>query len=250
MIVIAHRGASAYAPEHTIAAYDLAIEMAADYIEQDLQMSRDGELVVMHDSILDRTTSCSGLVIDRTLEELERCDAGLWFGPEFRDARIPTLRALFARYGHSTSYYIETKEPGAAPGMEEALLRLIREFGLRDAAVEKWQVLIQSFSRDSLLKIHSLDAALPLVQLIEDDQTSAKIRALLPDISSYAIGIGPARTSVDAPLVDAVHDEALVIHPYTVNVPADMKRMIALGVDGMFTDCPDRLRALLLQERS
>jgi glycerophosphoryl diester phosphodiesterase len=250
MIVVAHRGASAYAPEHTVPAYDLAIEMAADYIEQDLQMTSDGVLVVMHDASLDRTTSCSGLVIDRTLSELAQCDAGSWLSPEFQGTRIPTLRELFERYGRHASYYIETKNPAEAPGMEAALLALIDEFELRTAAVEQWQVLIQSFSRDSLLKIHRLDPELPLIQLIEDDRSSEQIRALLPDIGAYAVGIGPARTSVDMALVDAAHDRGLVIHPYTVNLPQEMKRLIALGVDGMFTDCPDRLRELLAQDGS
>jgi glycerophosphoryl diester phosphodiesterase len=106
-------------------------------------------------------------------------------------------------------------------------------------------VLIQSFSRDSLLKIRGLDPQLPLIQLIEDDQDSLAIRAQLSGVRTYAVGIGPARTSVDAALVDAAHDVGLVIHPYTVNEAAEMKRMIALGVDGMFTDYPDRLKALL-----
>lgn len=249
MIVIAHRGASAYAPEHTIAAYDLAIEMAADYIEQDLQMTSDGVLVVMHDATLDRTTSCSGLVIERALHELEPCDAGSWFSHDFRGARIPTLRELFERYGKTARYYIETKNPDEAPGMEAALLALISEFGLRDGAVEKWQVLIQSFSRDSLLKMRRLDPELPLIQLVADDQGSDLIRAQLTDIRGYAVGIGPARASVDSALVDAVHDQGLVIHPYTVNEPAEMRRLMALGVDGMFTDCPDRLRELLPAQR-
>lgn len=245
MIVIAHRGASGYAPEHTFSSYDRAIAMRADYIEQDLQMTRDGVLVVMHDATLDRTTSCTGSVIEKTLAELADCDAGAWFGTEFRGVRIPTLRAVFERYGRAANYYIETKNPEEAPGMEAALLALINEFELRAEAVEKWQVLIQSFSRASLIKIQSMDAALPLIQLIENDRDSGAIRAQLDHIRRYAVGIGPARVSVDASLVDAAHDVGLVVHPYTVNEAAEMKRMIALGVDGMFTDYPDRLKELL-----
>lgn len=245
MIIIGHRGASGYAPEHTLASYDLAIELGVDYIEQDLQMTSDGVLVVMHDPRLDRTTDGHGNVIDHTLEEVKRCDAGRWFGDKFVGARVPTLRELFERYGKTVNYYIETKNPEEAPGMEEALLALINEFDLHQGAVERWQVLIQSFSRASLLKIRSLDPRLPLIKLIEKKYDSVEIREQLPDIHTYAVGIGPERNSVDAALVDDAHAHGLVLHPYTVNEIDDMKRLIALGVDGMFTNYPDRLKALL-----
>ena len=245
MIVIAHRGASGHAPEHTFPSWDLALEMGADYLEQDLQMTSDRELVVLHDPTLDRTTSGSGDVSAHTLEQIKRLDAGSWFARKFAGTAVPTLREVFERYGTRANYYIETKNPADAPGMEDKLFALINEFGLRDGAVAKWQVLIQSFSRESLAKIKELDAGLPLIQLIEKEFTSEQIREQLQDIHSYALGIGPSRVSVDTQLVDAVHDYGLVIHPYTVNDEAGMKRMIALGVDGMFTDYPDRLRQLL-----
>lgn len=212
-------------------------------------MTRDGVLVVMHDPTLDRTTSCTGPVIEKTLSEIRDCDAGSWFAPQFKSARVPTLREVFERYGQSANYYIETKNPDEAPGMEEALLALIDEFGLRAGAVERWQVLIQSFSRESLLKIRSLDAELPLIQLIGKEHDSAAIRASLAEIHTYAVGIGPARVSVDAALVAAAHETALHIHPYTVNEDAELRRMIALGVDGIFTDFPDRLKPLLINRQ-
>lgn len=245
MIIIAHRGASGYAPEHTFAAWDLALEMGADYLEQDLQLTSDGELIVMHDPTLERTTSGTGQVMAHTLAQIQQLDAGSWFAPQFADERVPALREVFQRYDSRARYYIETKNPEDAPGMEEKLLALIGEFGLRAGAVENWQVLIQSFSRASLVKIRKLDAELPLIQLVEKELTSAEMRAQLPDIHEYAVGIGPACTSVDDQLVEAAHDYGLVIHPYTVNEEPEMKRMIALGVDGMFTDHPDRLRQLM-----
>ena len=245
MIIIGHRGASGHAPEHTIPSYDRALEIGVDYIEQDLQMTREGTLVVMHDPTVDRTTSGTGLVIEKSLDEIKQLDAGSWFAPEFAGATVPTLRELFERYGIKANYYIETKNPGEAPGMEEALLAMIEEFGLREGAIERWQVLIQSFSRDSLLKIRRLDPKLPVIQLIEKEYDSAAIRAQLDTIRSYAVGIGPSRVSVDAALVEAVHAQGLVIHPYTVNEPAEIERMIALEVDGIFTDFPDRAHAVM-----
>ena len=239
MIVIGHRGASGHAPEHTIPSYDRAIEIGVDYIEQDLQMTSDGVLVVMHDPTLDRTTSGTGPVIEKSLAEVKQLDAGSWFSPQFAGTRVPTLRELFEKYGKHANYYIETKNPAEAPGMEEALIGLIDEFDLRAGAIETWQVLIQSFSRESLIKIRRLDPKLPVIQLIESRYDSAAIRVQLDGIRSYAVGIGPSRLSVDAPLVEAVHAEGMVIHPYTVNEPAEMRRMQDLEVDGIFTDFPD-----------
>ena len=238
MIVIGHRGASGYAPEHTIPSYDLAMKLGVDYIEQDLQMTSDGTLVVMHDPILDRTTTGSGPVIEHTLAEIKQFDAG-------DGATVPTLREIFERYGHKANYYIETKNPEEAPGMEEKLVALINEFDLRQGAVDRWQVLIQSFSRESLLKIKGMDAELPLIQLIVKEMSSAEIRAELDVMKTYAVGIGPSRVSVDRELVEAVHEHGLHIHPYTVNDVDEMRRLIDLGVDGMFSDFPDRLKALL-----
>ena len=245
MIIIGHRGASGHAPEHTIPSYDLAIRIGVDYIEQDLQMTKDGVLVVMHDPTLSRTTDCRGNVIDKTLAEIKQCDAGRWFDERFVGTRVPTLRELFERYGKTVNYYIETKNPHEAPGMEEALVDLMQQFDLIDLAIEKWKVLIQSFSTESLMKMHAMNNRLPFIKLIENTLTSADIRAQLSEIRTYAVGIGPSRVSVDAALIEAVHDAGLVIHPYTVNEPDDMKRMIALGVDGMFTDYADRLHQVL-----
>jgi glycerophosphoryl diester phosphodiesterase len=259
---IGHRGASGYAPEHTIPAYDLALEMGADYIEIDLQMTKDGVLVAMHDDTLDRTADapegvpkrfCSGPVIKRTLEQIKMCDAGSWFNEaypqyaseEYVGLQIPTLEEIFQRYGTSVNYYIETKNPEAAPGMEEELLRLMEEYNLIEPAAQDWQVLIQSFSAESLMKIHGMNSSLPLIQLYSSTETSESIQASLVQVSTYAVGIGPSMTDVDAALVEAAHALCLDVHPYTVNETADMQAMIDLGVDGMFTNFPDRLDALL-----
>jgi glycerophosphoryl diester phosphodiesterase len=262
---VGHRGASGYAPEHTIPAYDLALEQGADYIEIDLQMTKDGVLVAMHDDTLDRTADapegvpkrfCSGPVIKRTLEQIRMCDVGSWFNEanpqyaseEYVGLQVPTLEEIFERYGTSVNYYIETKNPEAAPGMEEELLRLMDEYGLIEPAAEDWQVLIQSFSAESLQKIHALEPSLPLIQLFSSTETSESIQASLAEVSTYAVGIGPSKTDVDAALVEAAHALCLDVHPYTVNETAEMEALIDLGVDGMFTNFPDRLEDVLGKE--
>ena len=257
VLVLGHRGASGHAPEHTLASYDLAIAMGADYIEQDLQLTKDGVLVVLHDPTLDRTArgprgNCTGLVIEKTLEQLRTCEVGSWFNqayPQYARAEyaglpIPTLEEVFARYRHRVNYYIETKNPEEAPGMEEALVALLDRYNLRGSAERRDQVLVQSFSQASLVKLHALAPDMPLIQLVPNIG-SAAIRARLDAVREYAVGIGPSKGAVDQALVDAAHARCLDVHPYTINETAEMQKFLALGVDGMFTNFPDRLNALL-----
>ena len=254
---VGHRGASGSAPEHTIASYDLALKRGADYIEQDLQLTSDGVLVAMHDETLDRTArgpaeNCTGKVSDHTVAQIKTCDVGRWFNeahpeaarPEYVGLRIPTLEEVFRRYGRKVNYYIETKSPESSDHMEERLLELLDEYELRAPSAARWQVLIQSFSPPSLIKMHQLDPSLPLIQLLPGG-TSATNPALLPAIEQYAVGVGPTAASVDAAMVDAAHARCLSVHPYTVNDPAEMQRLIDAGVDGMFTNFPEQLDALL-----
>jgi glycerophosphoryl diester phosphodiesterase len=250
---IGHRGASGHAPEHTIPAYDLALQQGADYIEIDLQLTSDGVLVALHDKTLNRTADapegvperyCRGPVSKKTLEQIKMCDVGSWFSPEYAGQQIPTLEEIFELYGTSVNYYIETKNPDAAPGMEEELLRLMEEYGLIEPAAEDWQVLIQSFSAESLMKIHELEPSLPLIQLYWSG-SSKTIQRDLEAASAYAVGIGHYKKDVDANLVAAAHELCLAVHPYTVNETAEMEALISLGVDGMFTNFPDRLEQVL-----
>ena len=129
--------------------------------------------------------------------------------------------------------------------MEEELLRLMDKYGLTQPAADHWQVLIQSFSPASLQKIHAADPSLPLIRLCDSVETSASITASLDVTRSCAVGIGPSKTDVDASLVAAAHARCLDVHPYTVNEKQEMRALISLGVDGMFTNFPDRLDEVL-----
>ena len=254
-LVIAHRGASAYAPEHTLAAYDLALDQGADYIEQDLQLTADGVLVAVHDDTLDRTArgpagSCTGTVRTKTFAQLRECDVGSWFNeahpdladPAYVGLGIPTMAEIVARYGTGARYYVETKAPDAQPGMEQALLNLLDETGLAEAAARSQGVLIQSFSAESLRRIHARRPDLPLVQLLPLSPGPVD-EAVLHDVATYAVAIGPASANVDAALVAAAHARCLAVHPWTVDDPGEMARLLEAGVDGMFTNAPDRLGA-------
>jgi glycerophosphoryl diester phosphodiesterase len=253
-LVIAHRGASFDAPEHTFAAWDLALAQGADVIEQDLQLTADGVLVVLHDDSLARTVrgpGCTGTVRERTWAELQGCDAGSWFNerypdratPEYAGLRLPTLDAVFARYGDRVRYHIETKSPEAAPGMEDSLLALVDRHGLRGHA-RAGGMFLQSFSAASLQRLRALDSALVLVQLLGTRLPDAPLPLTMATIAGYAQGVGPSARTVDSAFLAAARGAGLMVHPYTVNDPAEMRRLLDLGVDGMFTDRPGVLDSL------
>jgi glycerophosphoryl diester phosphodiesterase len=256
--VIAHRGASWDAPEHTFAAWDLALESGADWIEQDLQLTRDGVLVVFHDDSLDRVArgpvaDCSGIIRDKTRAQLARCDVGTWFNtkypprakPEFAAQRIPTLDEVLSRYRRRAKFYIELKAPEEAPGMEQALLEALTRHGLAADSAARARVIVQSFSAASLQRFAALAPGYTLVQLLGERPDEATLDADLARIATYARGIGPSRRHVNRTLVERAHANGLVIHPYTVNDEAEMRQLLSLGVDGMFTDRPGQLRRLL-----
>lgn len=255
-VIVAHRGASGHAPEHTMLAYDIALEMGAEYIEQDVLPTADGVLVVIHDDTLDRTArgpaeNCTGRVDEKTLEQLKTCDVGSWFNeanPErasddFIGLPIPTLEEVFQRYGNAPEikYYIETKPNQENDNsVERELLRLIVEYGLRDGAVNNRQVLVQSFIPTSLTNMNQLDPEIPLIQLYAVGAT-----ATLAAAAQYAFGVGPNTAETNQQLVDQAHALGLAIHPYTINSTEDLAAVAALCVDGLFTNFPDRYRDVL-----
>jgi glycerophosphoryl diester phosphodiesterase len=259
---IAHRGASGHAPEHTLAAYELARKMEADYIEIDLQMTKDGVLVALHDETLDRTTNGTGLVKDHTLQEIKQLDAGTWFNekypekanPSYSGLAVPTLEEVVQKFGTSVNYYIETKEPSFYPGMEEELLRILDKYNLSEKNGRLPRVVIQSFSPDSLKKIHALDPNIPLVQLLWYEPGipgAARITGdQLTEIKKYAIGIGVNYQKIDPAYVKKVREHGLLIHPYTVNNPVDMRMLLDWGVTGLFTDYPNVFREVLKELRT
>ncbi|WP_372372944.1 glycerophosphodiester phosphodiesterase family protein [Vreelandella venusta] len=268
--VIAHRGASGHAPESTLAAYELAHEWGADYLEVDVQLSADGELVVFHDDTVDRTSDGEGSINAYTLEELKALDTGTWFNdanadkadPAFAGAQILTLEELFERFGHEARYYIETKSPLLNPGLEEALVEALEEHDM----IENGRVLVQSFEQGSLLKLHELNQHIPLIQLVwyspsaEDNDRLVEWTGVTPApaditdedfqaIKEYAVGIGTNVTYngedvIDAEFISQAQENGLSVHVYTINETDEMERLRDWGVNGLFTDYTDRLLEL------
>ncbi|MCH4826225.1 glycerophosphodiester phosphodiesterase [Planococcus halocryophilus] len=250
---IAHRGASGHAPEHTMSAYQLGKEMHGDYIEIDLQMTKDGILIAMHDEKVDRTTNGSGKVKDMTLADIKKLDAGSWFNaayPEkaqsqFEGLQVPTLEEVIEAFGKNSRYYIETKAPDVYPGMEKELVRILKKHKLTSQNAQSSKIIVQSFSQESLLKMNKLAAEIPLVQLISYSDPAVISDAELDNIKKYAIGVGMNHKRIDRAYVEQVRNHGLLIHPYTVNKRSDMERLIDWGVTGMFTNYPDVLEAVL-----
>nr|WP_236712771.1 glycerophosphodiester phosphodiesterase [Peribacillus muralis] len=253
IVNIAHRGASGYAPEHTIPAYQLGERMKGDYIEIDLQLTKDGRLIAMHDERVDRTTDGTGLVKDLTLTQIKKLDAGSWFNEtypqmakqKYEGLAVPTLEEVFKEFGKQANYYIETKSPEVYPGMEEELLKVLKDYKMVDSKGRTKNVLIQSFSRESLLKVHDLNPQLPLVQLFSYKNQASISDEELESIKQYAIGIGPNFNKVDKQYVKMVRNHDLQFHPYTVNERADMKKALEWGATGVFTNYPDLFNEVL-----
>ncbi|SDX02910.1 glycerophosphoryl diester phosphodiesterase [Marininema mesophilum] len=256
VINIAHRGASGHAPEHTMPSYELGKKMGADYTEIDIQMTKDGKLINMHDETLDRTTEGTGAVKDHTLAEIKKLDAGSWFNkeypklanPKFVGLKVPTLDEVLTHFGNKTKYYIETKSPEVYPGMEEKLLKTLKAHGLlTPEALKKKQVIIQSFSAASLKKIHKINPQIPLIQLLwyEEKGLGKITEKEMDEIDNYAYGVGPNIEKINRDYVQKVRKHGLDIHPYTINDKKQMKQAIEWGVTGMFTNYADRLTKIL-----
>ena len=247
-ILVAHRGASAYAPEHTIASYQLAIEQHADFVEQDLQITKDGVLVCLHDLTLERTTNVEEVFPDRyrqdvsedqlpgsqpakhwyvsdfTLAEIKQLDAGSWFNEKFKGAKVPTWQEAIDLIRGKAGLYPETKAPEVYGkrgfNMEKLVIEALKHHKLdRPDADPKTPVIIQSFSPESLKKMRfELKAQLPLVLLIHSDPQNQWLSVEgMKRVKEFANGVGPAKALVERQpmIVKWAHDAGLTVTPYT-----------------------------------
>jgi glycerophosphoryl diester phosphodiesterase len=247
MWVIAHRGASAFAPENTLAAFRRAVEIGARFIEADLQLSRDARLVAIHDDTVDRTTNGHGPVSALTHEELRKLDAGSWFDGKaprlprhaaarqrFAGERIPTVEEVLA-FGreHDIGLYLELK-PSGPTGVEHAILGALR------AANEIPRTVVLSFHATVLARLRRLEPLLVTGYLCSDTR-DAVARA----VETGARQLLPRANRMTAALVSEAHAHDLKVVPWTVNNPKKMRRFIAMGADGIITDRPNELVNLL-----
>ncbi len=243
------------APEHTLSAYDIAVRSGAHHLELDIQMTRDGVLVAMHDGALDRTLRgdpcCSGNVSSRTLAEIRSGDAGRWFNerfpaladPAYEGLKVPTLAETFLRYGRTIGYFLEVKNATRQPRIAEAVASLLRDHGAFSSPALLGPIAIGSFSGHFLRKLNRLEPALSLVQLFRPSPRAVspeRLEALPPHVG----GIGVWHRVVDERFVQRAHDLGLTVQVYTVNDPRQMLRLRGIGVDGIFTDLPGPFPAI------
>ncbi|GMK45064.1 glycerophosphoryl diester phosphodiesterase [Paenibacillus glycanilyticus] len=237
LVNYAHRGASGNYPENTMIAFEKAIELGATGIETDVQMTKDGKLVLIHDEMLRRTTGVNTLVADMPSDELLQLDAGSWFSPSFKDARIPTLGQLLDLANRTgTIINIELKNGIVPyPGLEQKVIETVRACGMEN------QVILSSFNHYSLIECK---------RLAPEIRTGILYMEGLYRPWKYALSIGASalHASHFAVLPDWVAEAAqhgVIYNVFTVNEPAEMKRLIQAGVAGIITDYPERLTNLL-----
>ena len=235
--IVAHRGASGYAPENTFAAFERAVALGAGFIETDIRLTRDARFVAMHDEMLDRTTNGRGEVQDHTLAELRELDTGHWFDREFNGQRIPTLDEIL-EFGkrHDVVFYLEVKYD-TAMGMHHALVAELRR------AESAARTIVISFDPGMLASLRELDASIMTGLLV--DRGVAAETAVNKAVDAGARQLCPHYSVATPELVEQAHAAGLQVVAWTVNELSDMRRVIAAGVDGIMTDLPDRLRAMI-----
>lgn len=227
VLIIGHRGARCCAPENTIPSFRLAIEAGVDGVEMDVHMSRDGEVVVIHDDTLDRTTTGSGYVKDYALAQLKALDAGIKFGGEWRGVRIPTLSEVLNEFGNRTSYIIELKHGSDVyPGIEERVISIVRRYGVKAKIV--------SFDFDALERVRQLDSSIEL-GLIFIGKPRWFIEAARRLEAQWLQAEYRLINEVD---VKVAHDAGLRLGVWTVNDVDTALRMVKMGVDEVTTDNP------------
>lgn len=237
LMTIAHRGASGYAPENTIAAFDTAVQMEADMLELDVQFSQDGHAVVIHDTTVDRTSDGKGEVASLTLARLQNLDAGGWYGESFRGERIPTLEEVMERYSGQIGLLIEIKA-SVSQEAEHKLVGILKRYsGAKNDHRPVDRLVVQSSDTSFLQSLHKLMPELPLGVVI----TRAG-RLSYDDIqgyTEYADYISLPIRFVNKATVGRIHQKGLKALVWTMRNIVQVPWVVEAKVDGMITDYPD-----------
>ena len=234
-VIIAHRGASANAPENTLAALELAIEEGADWVEIDVQETREGEVVVIHDSDLKKIGGSAMKVFEAPLAELQNVDIGSWKDPSFSDQRVPTLQQVLALCKNRINVVIELKYYGKEENLEESVVRLVETAGMQD------QIVVMSLNYPGIQKMKSIRPGWKLgliasVAIGDITRLDAEFFAINAKFASRAF-------------IRSVHQRNRKVMVWTVNDPIGMSAMMSRGVDGIITDKPG-LASTIRKERA
>lgn len=228
--VIAHRGASAEEPEHTIAAYDLALAQGADALELDVRLTADGRPVVLHDATLERTAGLRAAI----------AETPSWALPG--EAGPLPLGAVLDRYGDTTHWLVELK--GAGPALVDEVVEAVTSRGLTSRTT------VQSFHHVALRRVREREPGLDVAPLLAPGLPGRVRRAAVARAGRWAGGVGVVHHEVDAALVLHAHARGLAVRAWTPNGRAELERLVDLGVDGLVTDVPALARAVVRGARS
>ena len=244
-LVIAHRGASADWPENTIPAFIAGIDQGADMIETDVHMSADGELVIMHDTTVDRTTDARTLYPNRqdrriagmNAAQIATLDAGSWKGEEFAGVRVPRLaEVLTLAHDTRTGLLLEVKHPELYPGIAEAVLSALRTVpNYLDRALAAGMLVVQSANWAFVEEFHALAPEIPVGVLGRPCPDE------LQDFADWVDQVNPEFCAADADFLTAIHELGMTSLVWTVDDLGEMERAIDVGADGIITNAPDRL---------
>ena len=241
--LVGHRGAAGHAPENTMASFECAQNMGAEFVECDIHLSRDKEVIVMHDERVERTTDGAGLIKDLTLAQIKRLDAGKWHSKKFKGEKVPTLKELLSWAKHKTSKHgyqmgvaVEIKnEPVRYLDIAERLVEVLEETGMSQ------RVIVISFDHGIVKRVKIVDKRIATGILYNEPMEDPIQRAF--DMKAEAIF--PRRHMITKELVRKAHAEGLAVATWTVNEPAEMKKIIACGIDAIASNFPDRLDKIL-----
>jgi glycerophosphoryl diester phosphodiesterase len=238
-VVFAHRGASAFAPENTVAAFILAADLGAPAIELDVKLTADAQVVVLHDPTLDRTTDGHGPLVKMTLEQVRRLDAGSSFAEKYRGEPVPTLADVFEAVGQRVLINIElTNYTTPTDDLVSRVVEVVRGHGMEE------RIIFSSFNPLNLIHAHRRLPEVPLGLLATEGRSGALARSFVGNLIPHQ-ALHPYLDDVTQKLVDQVHARGRRIHVWTVNPEAEMRRLFAYGVDGIFTDDPQEALGVL-----
>ena len=230
--IFAHRGSCKYAPENTLAAFKLAVQQGAHGIELDAKLTADGQVVVIHDDTVDRTTNGTGRVRASTLHDLQGLDAGSKFDPTFQSEKIPTLAEVFETIGKQIFINVElTNYASPIDDLPDKVISLVKQYGLEKS------VMFSSFNFIGLIRARRLLPEIPLGLLTFQGLADITLRSRLVHFNPL-LALHPAYEDVTPKLIQFAHRAKCRIHAYTVNQPEVMHSLFTSGIDGIFTDDP------------
>lgn len=231
--IIAHRGSSMHAPENTIAAFELAVAQNADGIELDVKLCADGQVVVIHDQTVDRTSNGVGHVSELPLAALKELEVGSWFSPEFSGESIPTLGEVFESIGKKTFINVElTNYESIRDNLPDKVVELIKKHSLAQ------RILFSSFNPLALRSAHRLLPAAPIGLLAQPGIKGAWARSFFGRWIVPYQALHPELGNTSSTLIHRHHKRGKRVYSYTVNEPDDLRSLYKMGIDGVFTDDP------------